>query len=86
MKILVSNREFQRLKKLDKLFEENSIPFQFRLKYSKTDGYIIEVHGDASTDWKRVAIWPLFADFEPLVEMLDRELKREALENQEQEK
>lgn len=77
MRTLIDSRIFNRLKKLDEIFQKKLIPLEFKLKYSKTEGYIIVVHGDAKSDFATIAIWPLFKDFNVLAEMIDREMKEE---------
>jgi len=75
MKTLISSKEFRRLALLNETLKRKQIPFDFKLKYSKTEGYVVVVHGDSSSDFQTIAIWPLWKDFEVLAEMIEKEMQ-----------
>jgi hypothetical protein len=76
MRTLINSGEFKRLKKLDEVFQKKYIPFDFKLKYSKTEGYFVVVHGDVKSDFATIAIWPLYKDFEVLADMIEKEMQK----------
>lgn len=72
MRAIITSKVFRRLQVLDKKLQEKQIPFEWTLKYSKTEGYVLVIHGDATTDFKTIALWPFYSDFNALATMIER--------------
>ena len=72
MKLLITSAVFRRLHLLDQKFKEKLIPFEWILKYSKTEGYVLVIHGDTTTDSETIALWPLYKDFDALITTIEK--------------
>lgn len=74
MKTLIDSRQFNRLKQLDRIFAERLIPYEWKLKYSSTEGYVIVVHDNVSNDFQTIALCPLNADFNIMADMIEDQI------------
>jgi hypothetical protein len=77
MKITAPYRVIKRLAELDKIFTAQAIPFEFNLCYSKTEGHIIKVYSDSSTDFQTIIIWPVYKDLYLLARIITEEMKKQ---------